>query len=285
MNGTATITVTVNDGQPLDNTVARSFLVTVIAAANPPGKRNDFDGDGRSDIGCYYPPGGNWYGLNGGNQFWHAEFGYAGTLPITGDFDGDGRSDIGCYYPPGGNWYVMKSTEGFATFQFGYAGTIPIVGDFDGDGTDDFGCYDPAGLTSGGAVLAPPGSWYIMQSTDGFRTETFGYAGTIPIVGDFDGDGKSDFGCYDPAGLTAGGVVLAPPGSWYIMQSTGGFRTETFGYAGTIPVVGDFDGDGRSDFGCYYPAGGNWYVMQSTEGFWVAQFGYQGTIPLGGTLR
>jgi len=31
--------------------------------------------------------------------------------------------------------------------------------------------------------LAPPGSWYIMQSAEGFRTETFGYGGTVPLGG------------------------------------------------------------------------------------------------------
>ena len=69
------------------------------------------------------------------------------------------------------------------------------------------------------------------------------------------------------------------------MQSSAGFRTETFGYGGTEPVVGDYDGDGRSDIGCYYPADGLWYVMKSSAGFWETQFGYGGTIPLGGTLR
>ncbi len=67
---------------------------------------NDFDGDGRSDIGCYYPPSGNWYGFDSTDGFWQTQFGYVGTLPITGDFDGDGKADIGCYHPPSGNWYL-----------------------------------------------------------------------------------------------------------------------------------------------------------------------------------
>ena len=82
-----------------------------------------------------------------------------------------------------------------------------------------------------GVEVARPGSWYIMQTTDGFRTETFGYDGTVPLVGDFDGDGSDDYGCYDAAGNYG-----ALPGSWYIMQSTDGFVTKTFGYAGTVPV-------------------------------------------------
>lgn len=221
---------------------------------------NDFDGDGHSDVGCYYPAGGNWYGVKSTAGFWQTQFGYAGTRPITGDFDGDGKSDIGCYFPDSGNWYVMKSSEGFWRTQFGYAGTIPVVGDFDGDGRSDIGCYFPDG-----------GNWYVMKSSEGFWQTQFGYAGTIPVVGDFDGDGRSDIGCYYAAG-----------GNWYVMKSTEGFWQTQFGYDGTVPVVGDFDGDGRDDIGVYYPAGGNWYVLKSKEGFWQTQFGYSGTEPVVG---
>ena len=265
---------------------------------------NDFDGDGLSDIGTFHPDSGNWQIMGSIDGEITAQFGYYGTVPITGDFDGDDKTDFGCYDAAGlynngewlaqpGSWYVMKSTDGFDTETFGYRETIPFTGDFDGDGRADFGCYDPAGLYSGGQWLALPGSWYIMQSTAGFRTETFGYKGTVPIVGDFDGDGKADFGCYDAAGLFANGQWIADPGSWYIMQSTAGFRTETFGYKGTIPIVGDFDGDGIADFGCYDAAGlfangqwiakpGSWYIMQSDTGFRTEDFGYNGTVPFAG---
>ena len=76
-----------------------------------------------------------------------------------------------------------------------------------------------------------PGSWYFMTSTDGFFTKTFGYSGTVPVVGDYDGDSVGDYGCYDAAGNFG-----QPPGSWYFMTSTNGFFTKTFGYAGTVPV-------------------------------------------------
>ncbi len=262
----------------------------------------DFDGDGVVDYGCYDPNGipgaaapGSWYIMQSRDGFRTETFGYGGTVPITGDFDGDGITDFGCYDAAGipgrvspGSWYIMQSRAGFRTATFGYGGTVPITGDFDGDGKADFGCYDAAGIYAGGRWLAEPGSWYLMQSRDGFRTETFGYSGTVPVAGDFDGDGVADFGCYDAAGFFAGGRWLADPGSWYLMQSRAGFRTETFGYGGTVPVVGDYDGDGVADFGCYDAAGipgtaasGSWYIMQSRDGFRRRTWGAPGTIPLG----
>jgi len=278
-----------------DSAVGGSVQVTLVDAI----VQNDFDGDGRSDLGYYLPSGGQWMLQYSGGGTQANAFGYVGTIPITGDFDGDGVVDYGCYDAVGlfangrwlaqpGSWYIMQSRDGFRTATFGYGGTVPIVGDFDGDGVADFGCYDASGLYANGRWLAQPGSWYIMQSRDGFRTATFGYGGTVPVVGDFDGDGVTDFGCYDASGLYANGRWLAQPGSWYIMQSRSGFRTATFGYGGTVPVVGDYDADGISDFGCYDANGipgnvdpGTWFIMRSSDGFTRTVWGAGGSIPLG----
>jgi len=263
----------------------------------------DLDGDGRSDLGVYFPPGGNWYVLKTTDGFEVSQFGFAGTIPVTGDYDGDGQTDFGVYHPASGMWYVMQSLDGFVSFQFGYAGTTPVSGDFDGDGICDYGVYfadagnwtlmnstdgletyqfgyagtvpitgdfDGDGLCDFGVYFAPGGNWYVMKSTDGFDVYQFGYAGTVPITGDMDGDGLCDFGVY-----------FAPGGNWYVMKSAAGFDVYQFGFTGTVPIVGDYDGDGSDDFGVYYAPTGDWYVMRSSDGFWVTQFGYAGTIALG----
>ncbi len=264
---------------------------------------NDFDGDGSSDLGVYYAPGGNWYVFRSSRGFYADQFGYAGTIPVAGDFDGDGKSDLAVYYPPGGNWYIFGSQRGFFVDQFGFAGTMPVTGDYDGDGKTDLALYYPPTGTwyiyrsslgfysevfgapdtlpvsgdfdgDGKSDLAyyypPGGNWMIKGSSRGVFSETFGYAGTVPISGDFDGDGKSDLAVY-----------YAPGGNWYIYGSKRGFFQDQFGYAGTIPVPGDFDADGKSDLAVYYPPGGNWYIFRSSEGFLSDQFGYLGTVPLG----
>jgi len=266
-----------------------------LDGASAPLARNDLDGDGVSDFGCYDAAGipgavspGQWFFMRSRLGFdGNTRFGYRGTVPLMGDFDGDGKADFGCYDASGipgvvaqGSWYFMKSTVGFRTAQFGYHGTVPIVGDFDGDGKDDFGCYDAVGIP--GAV--PAGSWYLMMSRAGFKTYTFGYGGTVPVVGDFDGDGRTDFGCYDARGIPG----LVPGGSWYLMMSRAGFKTYNFGYGGTVPVVGDFDGDGVDDFGCYDAIGipgavspGQWYFMKSTDRFsTLGRFGHFGAVPV-----
>ncbi len=251
----------------------------------------DFDGDARADTGIYDPAGviyspGTWRLKQSTAGMKTLIFGYAGTVPVTGDFDGDGIDDIGCYDAKGipgmvssGSWFFMNSQSGFKTATFGYKGTVPVVGDFDGDGIDDIGCYDAQGIP--GIVSA--GSWFFINSQTGFKTAIFGYAGTVPVIGDFDGDGIDDFGCYDAKGIP--GIV--PAGSWFFMNSQTEFRTATFGYKGTVPVIGDFDGDGVDDFGCYDAQGisgivpaGSWFFINSRTGFKTATFGYKGTVPV-----
>ena len=45
-------------------------------------------------------------------------------------------------------------------------------------------------------------------------------------------------------------------------------------------MVGDYDGDGKSDIGVYYAPTGAWYIFKSSEGYWETQFGYGGTEPV-----
>jgi predicted outer membrane repeat protein len=303
----ATITVTSPDAGGMTNIVSVDLRVT----ATNQFVRNDFDGDGRTDIGIYYPPEGRWQIFRSTLGYYEDTFGYDGTVPVTGDYDGDKLADMGVYnlgslLPPAGRWYMYRSQDGFEAFDYGYEGVSPVSGDFDGDGLYDVGVYYPTlgkwhifgsrvgqyevsfgfagttpvpadydgdGTTDLAVYHAPSGKWYIYGSYVGFYEETYGYAGTLPAPGDYDGDGRTDLCVYDP-----------PIGKWYVFGSTIGQYEETFGYAGTIPVPGDYDGDGRSDLCVYYAPQGKWYIFRSSEGFLEDTFGYDGTIPVGAIL-
>ncbi|NCC51357.1 MAG: VCBS repeat-containing protein [Spartobacteria bacterium] len=282
--------------------VGNALLQHAQAVMSPNRPDNDFDGDGRSDLGCYYDPTGMWYVKKSTAGMWQNQFGYGGTLPVTGDFDGDGICDYGVYHAPSGMWYVNDSSGGYRQTQFGYAGTVPVTGDFDGDGRTDYGVYHP-----------DSGNWFIQQSSAGLFTTQFGFGGTQPVVGDLDGDGRDDYGCYWPQG-----------GWWFVMRSKDGLFVLQFGYDGTkaftgdfdgdgfddggiydpaakmmylsmsslgiqiigpyihtgmMPVVGDWDGDGADDYGCYH--NGNWYLMLSMDGVYLDALGFGGTRALG----
>ena len=283
-----------------------------------PAVPNDFDGDGRSDVGVFDPASGQWrLRLSGGGEITE-QLGAAGAIPVTGDFDGDGRGDIGVFDPATGLWSLRQSTEGDLIVQLGASGSQPVTGDFDGDGRCDIGVFDPSS-----------GKWSLRLSAEGDLTAQLGASGSQPVTGDFDGDGRDDIGVYDPEGgqwslrLSMGGDAgvqlgsagtqpvtgdfdgdgiadfgsYAPTtGNWEIALSSGSLRTQTLGQVGSIPIVGDFDGDGSADSGWYQPAApggsedqpatpGSWRIMQSTAGLRVLTFGGAGAFPVGGRLR
>ncbi len=150
------------------------------------------------------------------------------------------------------------------------------------------------------------------RSTDGSAFQLRPLIGNIPLTGDFDGDGKGDFGTftdgtwllsrsgdnysswriffwgtagdkavpgdYDGDGKDDLAVYRPSNGTWYIQNSSAGNRVVTFGIASDIPVPADYDGDGRTDIAVY--RNGVWYINNSTGGVLITTFGLSGDLPL-----
>jgi hypothetical protein len=116
------------------------------------------------------------------------------------------------------------------TFNAGVAGAIPVTGDWDGSGITKIGVYDPASAV-----------WYLDINGNGVwdgtptdRTNWHGFSGAVPVTGDWNGDGITKIGVYDPASAL-----------WYIdMNGNGlwdGVPTDSQywnGFAGVTPVTG-----------------------------------------------
>ena len=74
----------------------------------------------------------------------------------------------------------------------------------------------------------------------------FGMRGSIPVTGDFNGDGTTEIGVF-------------MDGEWFLDLNGNGVWDEgdlwaKLGSAGDRPVTGDWDGDGKTDIGIYGPA-------------------------------
>jgi hypothetical protein len=103
--------------------------------------------------------------------------------------------------------------------------------------------------------------------------------GTIPVVGDWNGDGKDDFGVFDAKTATWSLRYGAETGP----ANAGVF---TFGKTGALPVVGDWNGDGRDDIGTFQPSNSTWTLRYGASpglpNAGVFQFGARNSQPVVG---
>ncbi len=276
----------------------------------------DFDGDGRSDIavvqplarlgGSEIPNASVWIYIQSSNGLRvEVSFGAPGVLdrPAPADFDGDGVTDIATFRansdvtPGAAEWFILPSGTGKAfSIPFGAGGgfDLPAPSDFDGDGRADIVTFRPVSDLVPGAA-----QWFLLPSGQNDSTFsdargafpiTFGAAGNAdqPVVGDYNNDGRSDIAAF------RSDSDLAPGQSqWFILPSSGdspefgsGFPV-TFGVAGEIASLADYDGDGIPDFGVFDQVAGEWQILDSsTESDRGVDFGASGSsvVPINAPL-
>jgi Salmonella virulence plasmid 65kDa B protein/Insecticide toxin TcdB middle/N-terminal region/FG-GAP-like repeat len=227
----------------------------------------DFNGDGKTDWAMFGNTVLHTFMSNGDGTFTGGTYtiptGWSFGMPtpwllITGDFNGDGRADFaflgnsslitffsngdGSFTPVG--WLLPNS------LNFGMPASpnfMPVIGDFNGDGKTDFamigGGQAYVFLSNGDGTSAVRN--FALPS--GLGSGPGGYtASATPIIGDFNGDGKTDFGLL--RGTTLYTFLSAGDGTFVAGSTT--IPNVGFGGLGTtsIPTIGDFNGDGRTDF-------------------------------------
>lgn len=243
--GTFSFTVKAVAG-PCQSTKAYTLVLN-----NQQAVRNDYDGDGKSDLVNWNEKDGRWLIVNSHDgALQNFVFGAPGDISASGDFDGDGRWDAAVFRPGDGVWYVRLSNTGqHQTKLWGTAGDTPVPGDYDGDGKTDFAVWRGA-----------EGRWYIWRSSDGVpQNEAWGTANSpyldVPVPGDYDGDGKGDLA-----------VFRRGSGTWLIKRSGAGTtQAQAWGLGTDTPVAADYDGDGRTDIAVWRGSEGVWYVLRSAD--------------------
>jgi len=227
----------------------------------------DYDGDGAADLAFWRPSAGEWHLLRSGIeevQVW----GLAGDLPVPGDYDGDQRTDFAVWRPSTGQWLILFSGGGFTATTWGRPGDVPVPADYDGDGKEDVAVFRPPRPDLGGAS----GTWLILNSSGGFKIQSFGTGGDFPVPGEYEGGRGVDLAIWRPS-----------TGTWEIRLKGGRSFERVWGVVGDVPVQADFDGDGRTDLGVFRGSTGQWFILTSSSEFTVplqTVWGQAGDIPV-----
>jgi hypothetical protein len=155
------------------------------------------------------------------------------------------------YHPPSG--VELSRLEQQLSLPFGgLPGDVPVVGDWNGDGRSKKGIYRK-------------GTWLLDWDGDGkYRQYQFGgLPDDVPITGDWTGDGKTKVGLFRSGYFW----VLDTNGNGVIETTPGGDRSFPLGgLPGDVPVVGDWNGDGRSKAGIFRQ-GHLWILDVNGNGF------------------
>jgi predicted chitinase/murein DD-endopeptidase MepM/ murein hydrolase activator NlpD len=237
--------------------------------------------DGGADSLGWYRPADSVFSLraDGGSPLAATRFGSPGDIPLAVDHDGDGRDTIAVFRPSTSSFYVRDGrgrTLPPITFGIVGAGAVPIAGDWNGDGRDSLALYRPAdamfyfrddlGRVVPAASVGRPG--------EDLR----------PLAGDWDGDRRDSVALYRPADATF--LMLDDAQDAGVTPPTGGAaRPVPYGGPGNLPLVGDWDGDGRDSVGVYHAASSTYHLDGLTTPSTPVAFGtpnVRGAVPLAG---
>ncbi|MFE2724890.1 PKD domain-containing protein [Kitasatospora sp. NPDC059327] len=150
--------------------------------------------------------------------------------------------------------------DGRASINFSVPGEVPIAGRW------------AAGQTTVNGMFTD-GLWALRSTAEGgvadVTTLSWGQAGDLPAVADWDGRG------YDQLGLYRAGTFV-------LRHADGSTTTAPFGAAGDVPVPGYWDGNGHAQLAVYRPSTGTFAVRHDDGTVTTAAFGNAGDIPLAG---
>ncbi|WP_143676653.1 FG-GAP-like repeat-containing protein [Streptomyces sp. TLI_146] len=240
-------------------------IQTLEGSPYRPYARNDYDGDGRSDLTAISGSGNLFYwhsngngSLRNGSRLWAGDGDYLTFRDLApGDFNGDGKTDVAdisglgtLYWKPGdgngglgGTQQLWPTDEAFKTFR------DLTSGDFNGDGKSDVAVISGSGnlLWWAGDGNGNLGAAHPLWPNEG------GFATFRDLTtGDFNADGKTDVAAISGAGNLywwagdGNGNLSTAQRLWPNEGDFATFRDLT---------TGDFNADGKTDVAAISGAG------------------------------
>lgn len=196
-----------------------------------------------------------------------------GAEMLWGDFDGNGEPDAICHdVNNGAQWVATSYNRLVRESQFRADGWCAganeelHVGDFNGDGRSDLLCRT---RTTGRyrIDLASASGEFDGVSDYDLTSGWCSHAGASLMLGDFNGDGRTDLLCRDPYTLWIQ-YAQAPLGYPFINYTAWELHTNWCTHPNARLYTGDFNGDRRTDLLCFTgTVGSMWTALASGSGF------------------
>jgi hypothetical protein len=251
--------------------------LSTVQAYLPAGLSGTGRFSGSDRVGLFHGDG-TWtldLGGNGANPVTF-RFGAPGDQPLVGHWSGPGSDAVGTVrvapnaFAPDGRHALVVSLDyngdrqfdsGDMSFYFGEEGDQLVLGDWNGDGKTKLGVVRPdnTGALSWSLDFTGNHNWVVYH---------FGLPGDTAVSGDWTGDGKDKIGVE----RADASVTLADgshPLRWSLDRAGAGVfagAVITFGTSLDVPLLGDWNGDGRTKVGAAGPAGGGAAVFLDVNG-------------------